>query len=253
MNPIDGAGGNSYINTNQVSLEGTESTEKATGQTELKQEDFLSLLTKQLSYQDPFKPVENDQMIAQMASFATVNGIGEMRDLFTVLSEAMASNQALQASSLVGKNVLVPSNEGFKDALGTVTGVVELPQMIKNLVVRVQDSAGDLVRTFSVGEMTAGNQTIVWDGLDDSGNQLTEGLYRLSASGQVDDEVQDFPFATYANVNSVILGQQNGGIMLNIAGLSSPINLADVREIGTDGATTENTNQADNNDDVTEG
>ena len=35
-----------------------------TGQNELKQEDFLSLLTKQLAQQDPFKPVGNDQMIA---------------------------------------------------------------------------------------------------------------------------------------------------------------------------------------------
>lgn len=35
---------------------------------ELTQEDFFSLLSQQLSMQDPFKPVDNDQMIAQMAS-----------------------------------------------------------------------------------------------------------------------------------------------------------------------------------------
>jgi flagellar basal-body rod modification protein FlgD len=46
----------------------------------LKQEDFFALLSQQLSMQDPFKPVDNDQMIAQMASFSTVDGISNLND-----------------------------------------------------------------------------------------------------------------------------------------------------------------------------
>ncbi|MBE4318815.1 flagellar biosynthesis protein FlgD, partial [Vibrio parahaemolyticus] len=83
----------------------------STGKQDLKQEDFLSLLTKQLSQQDPFKPVSNDQMIAQMASL-TVDGIGKMNTQFESLNSSMTSNQALQASSLVGRDVLVPGAAG---------------------------------------------------------------------------------------------------------------------------------------------
>ena len=87
---------------------------EVTGKQDLKQEDFLSLLTKQLAQQDPFKPVSNDQMIAQMASFATVDGIGKMNHQFDTLNASMTSNQALQASSLVGRDVLVPGAAGMK-------------------------------------------------------------------------------------------------------------------------------------------
>ncbi len=46
---------------------GTTSTPKK----ELDQESFLKLLTMQLSYQDPFKPVDNAQMLSQMTSMST--------------------------------------------------------------------------------------------------------------------------------------------------------------------------------------
>ncbi|MEF1297995.1 flagellar hook capping FlgD N-terminal domain-containing protein, partial [Vibrio parahaemolyticus] len=97
-----GQSGLSYIDQLK-SLQENKKAEGSTGKQDLKQEDFLSLLTKQLSQQDPFKPVSNDQMIAQMASFATVDGIGKMNTQFESLNSSMTSNQALQASSLVGR------------------------------------------------------------------------------------------------------------------------------------------------------
>lgn len=102
-----GQSGLSYIDQLKA-LQEQKKPDETTGQKSLKQEDFLSLLTKQLAQQDPFKPVSNDQMIAQMASFATVDGIGKMNTQFESLNSSMTSNQALQASSLVGRDVLVP-------------------------------------------------------------------------------------------------------------------------------------------------
>ena len=87
-----GQSGLSYIDQLK-SLQENKKTEESTGKQDLKQEDFLSLLTKQLSQQDPFKPVGNDQMIAQMASFATVDGIGKMNSQFESLNSSMTSNQ----------------------------------------------------------------------------------------------------------------------------------------------------------------
>ena len=37
---------------------------------QLSQEDFFAMLTEQLANQDPTKPVDNDQMVAQMTSFS---------------------------------------------------------------------------------------------------------------------------------------------------------------------------------------
>ena len=41
----------------------------------LGQAEFLELMTAQLKFQDPLKPLENGDFLAQMAQFGTVNGI----------------------------------------------------------------------------------------------------------------------------------------------------------------------------------
>ena len=76
----------------------------------LTQEDFFSLLTQQLSFQDPSKPADNDQMIAQMTSFTMAEGISNLNSNFEALAASMTSNSALQASTLVGKQALLESD-----------------------------------------------------------------------------------------------------------------------------------------------
>ncbi|HHG3338823.1 flagellar hook assembly protein FlgD [Vibrio parahaemolyticus] len=226
-----GQSGLSYIDQLK-SLQENKKAEGGTGKQDLKQEDFLSLLTKQLSQQDPFKPVSNDQMIAQMASFATVDGIGKMNTQFESLNSSMTSNQALQASSLVGRDVLVPGAAGVKQDDAPMAAMVKLSKSLDNLFVRVEDEAGQLVRTFEVGAKPAGDTRVLWDGNDESGNPLPAGKYKVKASGLVDGESQEFPVSTYANVNSVLLGKGDGNVLLNLAGFESPVRLAEVLEVG---------------------
>ncbi|MCG9701945.1 flagellar hook assembly protein FlgD [Vibrio natriegens] len=226
-----GQSGLSYIDQLK-SLQENKKSEESTGKQDLKQEDFLSLLTKQLSQQDPFKPVSNDQMIAQMASFATVDGIGKMNTQFESLNSSMTSNQALQASSLVGRDVLVPGAAGVKQDEAPMAAMVKLSQSIDNLFVRVENEAGQLVRTFEVGAKPAGDTRVLWDGNDESGNPLPAGKYKVKASGLVDGASQEFPVSTYANVNSVLLGKGDGNVLLNLAGFESPVRLAEVLEVG---------------------
>ena len=226
-----GQSGLSYIDQLK-SLQESKKTEESTGKQDLKQEDFLSLLTKQLSQQDPFKPVGNDQMIAQMASFATVDGIGKMNSQFESLNSSMTSNQALQASSLVGRDVLVPGAAGVKQDNATMAAMVKLAQPLDNLFVRVENEAGQLVRTFEVGAKPAGDTRVLWDGNDENGNPMPAGKYNVKASGLVDGESQEFPVSTYANVNSVLLGKGDGNVLLNLAGYESPVRLAEVLEVG---------------------
>lgn len=226
-----GQSGLSYVDQLKALQEQKKPTE-STGQQELKQEDFLSLLTKQLAQQDPFKPVSNDQMIAQMASFATVDGIGKMNNQFESLNSAMTSNQALQASSLVGRDVLVPGHSGMKPQDGGMAAMVKLPQAIQNLYVRIENEAGQLVRTFDVGAKPSGDNRVEWDGNDQDGLPLPEGRYRVRASGMLGGQNTEFGVSTYANVNSVVLGKGDGNVLLNLAGFESPVRLSEVLGVG---------------------
>ncbi|PMH40995.1 flagellar biosynthesis protein FlgD [Vibrio sp. 10N.286.49.B3] len=213
-------------------LQGEKKADESTGKQDLKQEDFLSLLTKQLAQQDPFKPVGNDQMIAQMASFATVDGIGKMNSQFENLNSSMTSNQALQASSLVGRDVLVPGAAGLKADEQGMGAMVKLPQAMDQVLVRVENEVGQLIRTFNVGAQPAGDTRVDWDGNDESGNPLPAGKYNIKASGLLDGDNTEFPVSTYANVNSVLLGKGDGNVLLNLAGFESPVRLAEVLEVG---------------------
>ncbi|MBD1559540.1 flagellar hook assembly protein FlgD [Vibrio sp. S9_S30] len=226
-----GQSGLSYVDQLK-SLQEQNKTEKVTGQNELNQEDFLSLLTKQLAQQDPFKPVSNDQMIAQMASFATVDGIGKMNTQFESLNSSMTSNQALQASSLVGRDVLVPGAAGMKPDNAGMSAMVKVPQALDNMFVRIENAQGQLVRTLDVGATPAGDSKVEWDGLDENGNPLPGGKYSVKAGGLLDGEAREFEVSTYANVNSVLLGKGDGNVLLNLAGFESPVRLAEVLEVG---------------------
>ncbi len=226
-----GQSGLSYVDQLKNLQEQNKASE-TTGKQDLKQEDFLSLLTKQLAQQDPFKPVSNDQMIAQMASFATVDGINKMNGQFESLNSSMTSNQALQASSLVGRDVLVPGAAGIKQNNASMAAMVKLPQSVDNLFIRVEDELGQLVRTLDMGATPSGDNRIEWDGKDENGNPLPAGKYKVKAAGLLNGENTEFEVSTYANVNSVLLGKGDGNVLLNLAGFDSPVRLAEVLEVG---------------------
>lgn len=63
--------------------------------TQLGQQDFLRLMTAQLSQQDPFNPVDNQAMVAQMAQFSSLAGISESNSTLKTISEQLTAQTAL--------------------------------------------------------------------------------------------------------------------------------------------------------------
>ncbi|MEZ5162793.1 MAG: flagellar hook capping FlgD N-terminal domain-containing protein [Fimbriimonadaceae bacterium] len=63
---------------------------------------FMKLLTTQLSYQDPFKPMDNAQMQEQIAQIANIQNMGDLTDTMKGLEDSMATTNAV---TFVGKKV----------------------------------------------------------------------------------------------------------------------------------------------------
>lgn len=89
----------------------------------LGQDDFLRLLTVQLSQQDPMEPMSDTEYIAQMANFTSLEQMSELTESFSYSS----------ASSLLGREVTVTSGahgsqevSGIVDAVSYGTGGPEL-------------------------------------------------------------------------------------------------------------------------------
>ncbi len=72
----------------------------------LGQEDFLRLMTAQLQAQDPFKPLDNTQMVAQMAQFSSLAGISEVNDSLKAIADQLSTQTAILSDL---KPVLAPA------------------------------------------------------------------------------------------------------------------------------------------------
>lgn len=199
---------------------------------ELGKNEFLELLVAQLNNQDPLAPQENGEFIAQLAQFSTVEGIEKMNSTIDAMASSFQSSQALQASSLVGRTVVIPTDQAMVDPQGGFTGQLALPQASGAVLVNVYDEAGSMVSTINLGAQAGGIHEFAWDGTDASGNVLPAGKYRFEAQASVNGETVQLATLLPANVDSVSLGVGHGGEMvLNLAGLGS-IGLSEVFSIG---------------------
>ena len=222
---------NSTLNLTQpLTAEQVEANKKIDAKQQLGQEDFFSLLSQQLAYQDPFKPVDNSEMIAQMASFTTAEGITDMGNQMSGMTDVLSSSQALEASSLVGKKVLIPSSEAYLPESGEVSGSINTKIGAHDVKITVEDASGVAVQTFNIGDIGAGNKRFTWDGLDAKGERAKAGQYTLKAHGLVNGKGEELTTAAYAHVESVSLGGGQTGVNLNLQGLGG-IKLTDAIEV----------------------
>ncbi|MDT8405734.1 MAG: flagellar hook assembly protein FlgD [Methylococcales bacterium] len=202
---------------------------KSAEQGQLLQEDFLKLMTTQLSNQSPLDPADNSQFLAQMAQFATVSGIQDLQKSFTEFAGAISSNQALQASSLVGKNVLIPSNNAVLGITQPLSGQVELNGATDDVVIEIASSGGVKVHELHLGPNLPGAIPFQWDGQLADGSQAAPGTYQISARAGINGQTTALETFATAGVQAVNLGG-NQGLQLELKGLGAqPFN--QVRQI----------------------
>lgn len=146
----------------------------------LSQADFLSLLIQQMRNQDPTQPMDSSQMVSQLAQINQVSATQNLQTSFEALAQSMQGNQLLQASSMVGRNVTVPSAVGRLQG-GSLEGAVNVPDGGGRTFVQVVDNAGNVVRTIDLGTQIAGLADFHWDGTGDNGQPLPPGTYGLAA------------------------------------------------------------------------
>ncbi len=70
----------------------------------LGQGDFLKLMTVQMQHQDPFDPVDQKEMLAQMAQFSSLAGTAEMGETLKVIASKLDALTASQATFLSRAN-----------------------------------------------------------------------------------------------------------------------------------------------------
>lgn len=138
---------------------------------------FLSLLTAQLSNQDPLNPVDSAQFTQQLVQYSQVEQqIATNDKLETLLSQSQSAGTA-SAVSFIGKTAVF-SSDVARLADGKARWTYDVTGATGDVRLSVRDATGREVYSKSVAA-GAGATSFEWNGKDASGRDLPAGSYRL--------------------------------------------------------------------------
>ncbi|QGP79933.1 flagellar hook assembly protein FlgD [Sphingobium sp. CAP-1] len=171
---------------------------KSSGKSAMGQADFLTLLTAQMQYQDPFEPVDNSEMVSQMATITNSSGIAEMNATLKTLASSLTGSRLGDAASWIGKSMLVQSNVAVPDSAGSYAGQITLSADSDAVSVDLVDGDGNVVKTIDLGAQSAGAASFYWDGKDDTGATVDASALQVKVNGGTVSQV-----ATWATIAAV--------------------------------------------------
>jgi flagellar basal-body rod modification protein FlgD len=141
---------------------------------------FLTLLTTQLQNQDPLNPMDSDQFTQQLVEYSQVEQqINTNSDLQSLIS-LQQGGAGSSAVGYLGKTITVTNgNAPLTNSQATWNYSLAAPSAATTLT--VTNSSGQTVYTGS-GSTAAGSSTFNWNGQDNNGNQLPDGVYNLAVT-----------------------------------------------------------------------
>jgi flagellar basal-body rod modification protein FlgD len=202
-------------------------TESSTSAADDLQDQFLTLLTTELQNQDPTDPMDNSEMVTQLAQISTISSIEEVTSTLEGISGQISAAETLQASALVGNGVLIDGNVIQVDSGVATTFGVTLDGDADSVSVTIKNSTGTVVRTLDEGSMSAGTQSLSWDGLQDDGTTAADGAYTFSISATTDDVAVANTALKYALVTGVTTDSSNQ-VALDLGGVNDNVALSDI-------------------------
>lgn len=148
------------------------------GTPDLGKDDFLQLLVTQLTNQNPLSPVQDQEFVAQLAQFSSLE---QLENLNETMSSSLVLDQAVNnslATNLIGKDVIVEGSQASLGEEGSTSWMVELGGDA-TVKATVRDAAGKVVRTLELGAKSEGTVPVEWDGLDSAGQRAAKGTYTI--------------------------------------------------------------------------
>ena len=179
---------------------------------------FLTLLTTQMRNQDPLKPMESTEFVAQLASFSAVEQQvrtnTRLDDIFGALSGGTADGLA----AWIGREVRAPLKADFTGEPVEI-GMTPLEGADRAILMVKNDFGQEVARS----TIDATGDTVTWDGLDAYGTPLPHGRYGFtidSYSGDVLRGTQDGQ--VFTKVSEVRI-EDGGPVLLTAEGGRVPL------------------------------
>ena len=198
-------------------------------------DNFLVLLTEQLKNQDPLDPMESNEFTSQLVEFTGAEQAVLTNKKLDSLIALQNGNQLNSIVSYIGRTVTANSLALYLDDGGEATIKYSLGANADNTEIRIIDEDGNTVRTLD-GETSGGLHEIVWDGKNDSGDDMAEGLYGFLV---VAKDADDKPVKTTQGIKGRVTGVESdqGTLVLKLGDLLIPLDQVASVEESPDAAT----------------
>jgi len=142
----------------------------------LDKDAFLRLLVTELKNQNPMEPMDNKEFISQMAQFSTLEQISNLSNSIEKFISTESVAMKLNAVGMIGKKVVI-EGKNLKLESGTTDSIVFNLDEAADVVLKIYNENGKLVRIEDLGNLEAGIHSYLWDGRSNDGVMMPDGEY----------------------------------------------------------------------------
>lgn len=161
---------------------------RTAGNPNLDKEAFFKLMFAQMKHQDPMNPMKSHEMSAQLAQFSSLEQMQNVNTTLTEMKNAQKPTEQFQALALIGKSVAGDSSQVVRTKEDKEHDFrFNLPKDAAEVVVKVRDPEGNIVRTYNMRNLKAGDNKITWNGQDENGTSQRPGEYAFIAEAKGGD------------------------------------------------------------------
>jgi len=156
----------------------------AFGSDELNKETFLTLLTTQMQNQDPLDPMANEEFVAQLAQFSSLEQQMLTNSMLESVYLGIASLNNASMAALVGTDVVAYGDGISYSGEGDVELSYDAAADAASLTLEIFDSEGNVIYSEELGAAEAGEGSVTWNGTDSDGQPAPEGEYTFKITGE---------------------------------------------------------------------
>ena len=196
---------------------------------EMTSADFIKLMTAQMKNQDPFEPMDNSQMVAQMAQFSSLSNQTDMSTTLKSIETKLGATSTSDALGFVGKTVLTEGKTAYPRTAGGFAGGVELDATATAVHLTISNANGEVVKSVNLGAQPAGTVNFDWDGTNEAGEAIGGGPFTISANARDGTKTVASRTLVWAPVTSVSMPTGKDPV-LSVLGVG-PIGPAAVRSV----------------------
>ena len=152
-------------------------------------DDFLTLLTTQLTNQDPLNPTDTTEFTNQLVNFSSVEqAIATNQNLESLVQLEQISQQNMMGATMInylGKSIGTNLNVAALND-GDAAWNIDLGSSAAAVKYDVYNQNGDIVFSETQNSAAAGEQQYSWNGTTNSGSQADDGAYYLVVTAETE-------------------------------------------------------------------